>query len=79
MSITYTDHLALCVDIVGVEAAETLLEWLQGGTGRRVDLAACTHLHLANLQVLMAARPVISAWPADADLAGWLRTALQEA
>ena len=45
----------------------------------RVDLAACSHLHPANLQVLMAADAAISAWPTDHGLAAWLASALRTA
>jgi hypothetical protein len=79
MSIVFTTHDAVCTDIVAVTDAEVLLEWLQSRVGGRVDLAACTHLHAATLQVLMAARPVISAWPTDPDLARWLHDALHAA
>jgi hypothetical protein len=77
MTIAYKKSLATFSDVVSVEEAETLLEWLQKKTAARVDLAACTHLHPANLQVLMVAKPAVSAWPNDAGLAAWLATALK--
>ncbi len=55
-----------------VEDAEPLLSFLLGGADRAVDLAACTSLHLAVVQVLRAARPRFVAWPADAALARWI-------
>ena len=76
MSIEYKSNLAIFNDVVSVEEAEALLEWLQKNTAARVDLSACTHLHPANLQVLMVAKPAISAWPADSGLATWLLSAL---
>jgi hypothetical protein len=76
MAIEYRKKLALLRDVVSVEEAEGLLEWLQKKSAGKVDLSACSHLHPANLQVLMAARPAIVAWPADAGLASWLRSAL---
>lgn len=78
MGIRYGDKQASLEDIVTVEEAEGLLEWLQTHPDATIDLAACTHLHAANLQVLMAAKPTIAAWPADAGLADWLKRALQE-
>ncbi len=63
--------------LLTVEDAELLLEWLLKHPRGRLDLAACTHLHAANLQVLMAAQPQIAAWPRDATLAAWLQTALK--
>ena len=65
-------------ELVGVEDAEHLLEWLLKHPRGRLDLAACTHLHAANLQVLMAARPKIAAWPRHEALADWLRAALTQ-
>jgi hypothetical protein len=76
MTIAYRGHEAVLTGTVGVEEAEALLEWLQTEPAGVVDLAACTHLHLANLQVLMAAHPVIRAWPADGGLAAWMHAAL---
>ena len=51
-----------------VEEAETLVAFLEGAAGRRVDLSAATHLHTAVLQVLMAYRPTATALPGDPDL-----------
>jgi len=77
MSIEYIKKIARLTEFVSVEEAEGLLEWLQANPKGKVDLAACTHLHAANLQVLMAARPNIAAWPENTDLASWLRSALE--
>lgn len=76
MAIEYKKNLALFSEVVSVEEAEGLLEWLQKKPAARVDLSACTHLHPANLQVLMVAKPAISAWPKDTGLATWLESAL---
>jgi hypothetical protein len=76
MSIAYEANTARFVDVIPVDEAERLLEWLQGAEAAEIDLSACTHLHPANLQVLMSARPTITAWPADAALAAWLTGAL---
>ncbi len=76
MAIQYKKNLVLMSDVVSVEDAEALLEWLQRKPTARVDLSACTHLHPANLQVLMAAKTTVSAWPAEAGLAAWLKSAL---
>ena len=77
MPIEYKKNQALFSDIVSVEEAEGLLEWLQNKRAAKVDLGACTHLHPANLQVLMAAKSRIIAWPNGADLRAWLETALK--
>ena len=79
MTIEFRKKRAVFAGVVAVDEAEALLEWLQRTPGARVDLSACTHMHPANLQVLMAANAVISAAPADAELAGWLASALAPA
>jgi len=76
MPVKYTKNTARLIGTVSVEDAEDLLEWLQTQKKPKVNLSACSHLHAANLQVLMAAKPVISAWPKDAELAAWLKGAL---
>ena len=78
MCIEYDEKTARLMDFVSVEDAETLLEWLQGTPVGQLDLAACTHLHAANLQVLMAAKAQIAVWPDNADLALWLKGALND-
>ena len=76
MPIEYKKNLVLLSDVVSVEEAEGLLEWLHKKPAAKVDLSNCSHLHLANLQVLMAAKVRIAAWPKDANLCAWLMTAL---
>lgn len=77
MPIEYKKNHALFRDVVSVDDAEGLLEWLQNKPAARVDLGACSHLHPANLQVLMAANSRIAVWPNDPDLRAWLEPALQ--
>ena len=48
-----------------VEEAETLLAWLCAHRQGRIDLSACTHLHTALLQVLIAAGGRIDVAPLD--------------
>lgn len=76
MTITYTKSKAVLSAVVSVEETEDLLAWLQAHPKGKLDLSSCAHLHAANLQVLMAARPSIAAWPKDAGFAVWLRAAL---
>jgi hypothetical protein len=78
MTIDYKGEQAVFRDVVSVEEAEGLLGWLQNNPAAKVDLSACTHLHPANLQVLMAAKTRIAAWPDDANLRAWLENALSE-
>lgn len=76
MPIDYKKKMAVLSDIVGVDDAEGLLEWLQNKPAAKVDLGTCTHLHPANLQALMAADCHVTQWPQDAALRRWLETAL---
>ncbi len=78
MPIEYKKNLAVFSDISTVEEAESLLEWLQNKPlTKKIDLLACTHMHPANLQVLMAQKSSIAAWPKDANLRAWLESALK--
>jgi hypothetical protein len=77
MPIEFKRNSVVFRDIVRVEEAEALLEALQKKPAIKVDLAACTHLHTANLQVLMAAKPNIASWPENPELRAWLETALK--
>jgi hypothetical protein len=76
MPVEFKQDIALFADVVSVDEAEGLLEWLQKQPFPKVDLSACSHLHTANLQVLMAAKPEIVHWPEDRGLRAWLESAL---
>ena len=76
MCIIYNKKIAQLVDFVAVEEAEGLLEWLQTNPKGKLNLSALTHLHAANLQVLMAASPIIVSWPKNAEIAFLLKGAL---
>lgn len=78
MPMLYMDGLASATEVVAVEEAEEMLSWFQAHPGARVDLTACTHLHAAALQVLMAAQPAVTGWPANEGLAAWLMSALPQ-
>lgn len=77
MAVTYKKDRALFRDIVGVEEAETLLEWLQKYPKGKLDLSACTHLHPANMQVMLATKRTIQVRPTDSTLASWLDSAFK--
>ena len=79
MAIEYRKSLVVFRDVVSVDDAEALLEWLQNKPAARANFAACTHLHPANLQVLMAAGTVVVEWPTEAAFADWLKSALAQA
>ncbi len=76
MPIEFKRSSAVFRDVVSVEEAEGLLEWLQRKPTAKVNLASCSHLHTANLQVLMTAGPAVSSWPENSDLRAWLEAAL---
>jgi hypothetical protein len=59
-----------------VEEALPLSEWLMATGDARLDLGACTDLHTAVLQVLMAAKRPVTVPPDDAFLARWISPSL---
>lgn len=77
MAIVYKKNSAVFSEIAGVEEAEALLEWLHSHPKGKIDLADCTHLHPANLQVMMAAKRSNYLPPSDAGLAEWVDSALK--
>ena len=76
MAMTYKRNVARFSDTVGVDEAETFLSWLHDHPRPKLDLTACTHIHAALLQVLMASRLPIAKWPNQAALTTWLKSAL---
>jgi hypothetical protein len=77
MAISFKKNIAIFEGVVNVEEAEELLAWFLKSPKARADLSACTHLHAANLQVLMATKMPVAAWPLDFDLKKWLQSALR--
>jgi hypothetical protein len=67
---------AVLAGVVPIDDAETLAGWLRtrgrADTPARVDLAGCTHLHTAVLQVLLSARVQLEVPPADPFLKAWV-------
>lgn len=57
MTIRYLKKYAALEDVVTVEEAESLWEWMCQQAHPAVNLSKCQHLHTAVLQVLLAARP----------------------
>jgi hypothetical protein len=76
MAIEYQQNQAVLRDVVSVDDAEGLLAWLQNKSSAQISLMGCTHLHPANLQVLLAARVNVVVWPEDVSLRGWLEPIL---
>jgi hypothetical protein len=77
MTIKFSKTTAVFKDVVGIDEAETLLDWLQKKMSTKVDLTSCTHLHPANLQVLLAGHAKIVAWPESELLRNWLEPVLK--
>jgi hypothetical protein len=55
-----------------VEDAEPLTAWLRETPAPKVNLRACTGLHSAALQALLAAGVVVSSKPTDPFLVAWV-------
>lgn len=72
MPIRYDADLARFEAACTVEDALPFAEWLEATAAPRVDLSACTDLHTALLQLLLAVRPAMTAGPADVFLARWV-------
>lgn len=79
MAIRYQGDVAVFEQQCAVEEAADLAEWLLADRSRRIDLAACTGLHSALVQTLMALAPPMLAPPGDAALARWLGPVLPPA
>ncbi|WP_075791410.1 hypothetical protein [Massilia putida] len=76
MTHTFDEGVLVCAGTLAVDDAEPLLQALADRPGAAVDLAGCGHVHGACLQVLMATRVDVRAWPSGPQLAAWLRAAL---
>jgi hypothetical protein len=76
MPIDFKRNLAVFRDLASVEEAESLLDWLRRKPGAKVDLALCSHLHTASLQVLREGRPGGPGWPEHSELRAWPESAL---
>ncbi|MEI8397177.1 MAG: hypothetical protein WCF85_20830 [Rhodospirillaceae bacterium] len=77
MAILYEGDTARFLDVCTVDEALDLLEWLRGRSQPKIELEACTHLHTALFQVILATRPAINSLPEDAFLSRRLREAVR--
>ena len=77
MAIKYKGNTAVLKDVVSVEEAEGLLEWIHNTPKARIDMSKLVHIHTACLQVLMASNIKISSWPKDELLKILLEQALK--
>ena len=69
MGIRYLKKHAALEEIVTVEDAEALVEWIKKQAKPAVNVSKCVHMHAAVLQVLMATRPHILGEASDPLLA----------
>ena len=65
MGVRYLKKHAALEDIVTVEDAEALFDWLKQQAKPAVSMGKCTHLHTAVLQVLLMTRPKMQGEIAD--------------
>jgi hypothetical protein len=72
MPVVFTATTARFEDVCTVEEGLPLCEFLKSGEALQVDLAACSFLHTALLQLLLAARPILASPPTDPYLARWV-------
>lgn len=72
MPVVFTATQARFEEVCTVEEALPLYEFLRGGETLQVDLAACTFLHTALLQLLLIARPMLVSPPTDPYLVRWV-------
>jgi hypothetical protein len=72
MPVIFTAARARFEDVCTVEEALPLCEFLKSGETLQVDLAACTFLHTALLQLLLTARPMLVLPPTDPYLVRWV-------
>ena len=76
MPITFAKTTASFNGSCSAEETADLAAWLAGRKRPRVNLKACSHLHTALLQVLMAGKVTVTKQPSDPFLARWLPSCL---
>jgi len=79
MPLVFNEQTVSFEDVCTVEDALPLFEFLNTGEAAEIDLSACTYLHTALLQLLLAARPKVAALPVDRSLARWAAQLLADA
>jgi hypothetical protein len=78
MPLVFTERQVSFEDVCTVEDALPLFEFLKTAEASAIDLSACTYLHTALLQLLLTARPLVTALPADPGLARWIASLLDD-
>jgi hypothetical protein len=74
MPIEFKNNTAKLIDLVSVEDAEALFNWLLERKKPKMDLSELCHIHIACLQLLLVFKPEIIAHPEKEDLKYWLTT-----
>ncbi len=75
MPIEYKTRVAHLRGTVGVDEAESLLQWVQETPAGSLNLKLCEHIHSAVLQAILYVRPKISREPEQQELMLWLQAA----
>ena len=76
MTIEYSKKIAVFGESATIDEADTFWEWLINHSDKSVDLSACTYVHTVILQLLMASKVKIKAWPSHTALRSLLQTAI---
>ncbi len=77
MTIEYRKKIAVFGESATIDEADTFWEWLINHSDKSVDLTACTYVHTVILQLLMASKVKIKAWPSNSALSSILQTAIK--
>jgi hypothetical protein len=64
-------------EVITIQEVDELLEWLLENPKTTINLADCTHIHLAALQTLASAKRKVTAWPQDNTLKRWIQPLLE--
>jgi ABC-type transporter Mla MlaB component len=74
MPVEFKNNTAILTDLVSIEDAESLFNWLLERKKPKMDLSELSHIHTACLQLLLVFKPEIIAHPEQEDLKYWLTT-----
>jgi len=78
MPIILKKTVAVLEGICEIEEAEVLLEWLLVNRKGKLNLKQLEHPHTALLQIIIAFKPMISAWPENEAICSWLQPLLKD-
>ena len=72
MPVEFKNNTAILTDLVSIEDADALFNWLLERKKPKMDLSELSHIHTACLQLLLVFKPEIIAYPEQEDLKYWL-------